>query len=190
MALDSAAKNDDDKGEKAGKVVEHPAAREKREKAEAAASEPEVKLIEFSGATDAATQLVKALDGEERAIARRKKIGAEYRDQIKSAEERLQSLVDDARPSALKEAGLAVGAAKEKSIKARSSAKDARASFAELASNDDGPIGKAFAKLEKLKAERATEKSKAAALVSRYAARAELVRQSMHEAAGQLRLDL
>jgi flagellar biosynthesis chaperone FliJ len=158
--------------------------------AEKPAEEEKPKALEFENLSDATRRLVKALDAEDRAVANRKKIGEQYRDSIKQAEDKLTAAIDGARASTLKDLGTAVSSAKEAGVKARSKMKDARAAFAEKAAEDDGDIGKAYRKLEKIKTERATAKATAAESIKRASGKAELIRYSIHEAAGQLRLDL
>lgn len=187
MALSSETKADEIEG---GKVVQlNPKGAEKA-KAEKPDEEEKPKAIDFDNLGDATKKLVKALDTADREIANRKEVGASHRDTIKSLEEKLAAEIDGARASNLKDAGLEIAKTKERSATARTKAKEARAAFAELAEADDGAIGKAWRKLEKAKAERAADKAAAAAKVKKARARVELLRYSIHEAAGQLRLDL
>lgn len=183
MALSSETKVEEVEG---GKVVQFPKGAEKAKDEE----EDKPKAVEFANLSDATRQLVRSLDAEDRARAKRKKVGDDFRDRIKQAEDKLTSAIDGARASALKDAGLEIGKTKERATKARVAGKEARAAFAALAADDDGDIGKAFKRLEKLKTERAEAKASAGEAIKRASGRAELLRYSIHEAAGQLRLDL
>lgn len=167
-------------------VIDHPAkkaADAAKAAKRAAKAEEERPEILFASAHAAAGAALEAWEAEQRARETRTKIGKQYGDRVKTANEKLAAAVaEDSKGEAAR-----ISAALDN---AKARAKKLRAEWEEAAQADGGPVGRAFRSRAKLLDERAEAKAAAGAKITKRAERFEKVMASLKAQAAQLKLAL
>lgn len=158
-------------------------AAKKAKREEESVEEVEKPSHTFDTVTEAATAAAKAYEARLRAEAARTKVGKDFADRIKQANDGLKEAVTEEPDGDLAKHLTSIKSAQARLTKLR-------AETEELAKEDDGAVGKAFRKLSRVKKERATAKAGPAARVEKASEKFEAVMSSIRLQAKQLRLAL
>lgn len=143
----------------------------------------EVPEVVFSSVSEATLAAIESWEAAQRARESRTAVGKRFADRVKSANERLASAVTDNPKNAAAKLAVALDSAKARARKLRTE-------FEEVATEDSGPMGKAFRSRGRVLDERAEEKAKAGEKVTKRGARFEAVMASIKAQASQLKLAL
>ena len=155
----------------------------KKAKREAEKEEVETPAITFDTVLEAATAAAKAYEAKLRAEAHRTKVGKEFADRIKQANDGLKEAITEEPDGDLAKHLTSIANAKARLAKLK-------AETEEIAKEDDGAVGKAFRKLSRVKKERAEAKAKPSERVEKASEKFEAVMSSIRLQATQLKLAL
>lgn len=145
--------------------------------------EADVPEVVFSSVSEAARAAIESWESAQRAREARTAVGKRFADRVKSANEKLAAAVTDNPKNAAAKLAVALDSAKARARKLRTE-------FEELATDDKGPVGKAFRSRARVLEERAEEKAKAGEKVTKRGARFEAVMASIKAQSAQLKLAL
>lgn len=156
---------------------------EKRKKAAVERAEVEQPAMTFDTLTEAATAATKAYEAKLRAEAARTKVGKDFADGIKQANDGLKEAVTEEPDGDLAKHLTSIKTAQARLTKLRAETED-------VAKEDDGAVGRAFRKLSRIKEARADAKAGPSARVQKASEKLDVVMSSIRLQAKQLRLDL